>query len=76
MKLPSPVWGRARRPCQTPHVPPAKPIVTVLPSTMTGTSRTPWLCFSMRCRSAALFFTLMYSNATPRFWQSSRAASV
>jgi len=50
---------------QTPQVPP-KPMVTWLPSTITGTARRPLLNSSIRWSSAGFFFTLMYSNATCR----------
>jgi hypothetical protein len=49
----------------TSHVPP-KPIVTLSPSTITGTRRPPLLCWSIRLRSAALVLTLTYSYATCR----------
>ena len=65
--------GRERSPFEattcghhTPQVPPANPIVTTSPSTMTGTTRRPPLCCSISTSCAGFFFTFTYSNATPR----------
>ena len=49
----------------TPQVPP-KPIVTLSPSTMTGTSRRPFVNVSMRSSSARSFLTLTYRHSTLR----------
>jgi hypothetical protein len=59
----------------TPQLPP-KPIVTLPPSTTTGTSRTPLLWPSIRSSDALSFLTLTYSTSTPRLAKSSRAAWV
>ena len=59
----------------TPQVPP-KPIVTLSPSTITGTSRRPFEKASMRSSAARSFFTSTYSNSARRLAWSSRAARV
>ncbi len=70
-----------RRPCSdrsaryTPQVPP-KPMVTLSPSAITGTSRRPLVSSSIRSSPARSFLTLTYSNSMRRLAWSSRAADV
>lgn len=51
-------------------------MVTVPPSTITGTFRAPLLCRSISSRWAADFFTLRYSTAKPFAANASRASEV
>jgi len=55
---------------------PPNPIVTLSPSTITGTLRLPFEKVSIHSRSAGSFLTLMYRNGTLRLAKSSRAAVV
>ena len=51
-------------------------MVTVPPSTITGTFRAPFVCRSISSRSVADFFTLRYSTAYPFAANASRASEV
>ena len=51
-------------------------MVTVPPSTITGTFRAPLVCRSISSRSVADFFTLRYSTAYPLAANASRASEV
>src|SRR5262249_15405562 len=54
----SPAHGRR----QTPHVFPSQPMVVLLPSTITGTSLTPFESFNISSRSLGLALTFLYST--------------
>ena len=59
-----------------PQVLPSKPMVTASPSTMTGTLRAPFECFSMLSICLGSFTTLKYSTWRPSLAKASRAARV
>lgn len=63
-------------PHQTAHPPPSNPIVTWLPSTITGTVRSPLECCNIRLRAAGSLVTSTYWKGILRLPQSSRAALV